>query len=342
MAYRRRTVRTRRRPAYRRRTGYRRTMTRRLPMGRKLYSAGRSSISQNLAVYHNPFSTATTSPRIPDNKVYSSCGVRLQAVGEFVNDSEGTMDFLIFPGINNMFAAQGVASGGSALSNLLPFTNHASFILSGTTWGQPPETSVHKWRGVSFGCKFTLVNNSDENDGWWEAIRVQGSDTSGFGMSIIEAGRAVIAGSTSTSFPAINVGITNMPEHPTYVTGKLRDIHKYAFNLNPQGSDHEFEIFGRENTAQQMTETALDNENFDMIYVRVHGRAGVNTPTRIMAHVVANQELIYDEASSMSRYHSNTRGSSSAMAVARKRLMENSANQRAAKRPRTAYASYPY
>lgn len=330
----------RRRTTYRRKTGYRRSMRR-----SSLYSrSGRSEISSNLAVYANAFSTASTSPRIPDNKVYSSCGVRLQAVGEFVNDNTAPMEFLLFPGLNNALCAFSCTGGqvGDGTVGTLPFTNHAKIDLSTPgVFNQDPGTSIHKWRGVSCAMKVTLVNNSDENDGWFEAIRVQGSDTSGFALTEVAAGLAVIAAGAGP-LPAINVGITNLVEHPTYITGKLRDIHKYMFQLNPQGSDHEFEILPRNGNIREATEAYLDNENFDFIYLRVHGRAGASTPTRLMIHTIFNQEIIYDEASTMVRYHGNTRGSAAMVAVARKRLMQNPASQRAAKRARTAYASYSY
>jgi hypothetical protein len=325
------------RRSFRRRTGYRRSMWKGRTRGTyKSRGQGRSEAAACLAVYANPFSTACTSPRIPDNKVYSSCGVRVQAVGEFTNDTTAPMEMLLFPGLNNSFFATSCIGG---VNGALPFTNHGKFSLALV---QDPASSVHKWRQVSCGMKVTLVNNSDENDGWFEAIRVQGSDSSGFGVQPQLAGPDGFVGSPGgvPVMPAINVGITNLVEHPTYITGKLRDIHKYMFQLNPQGSDHEFQIIARppDVTIAQL----LDNENFDMIYLRVWGRAGASTPTRLMVHVVSNQELIYDEASSMVRYHGNTRGSAPMVQSSRRRMMENPANQRAAKRPRTAYSSYQY
>lgn len=301
---------------------------------------GRRGLDGNLAVYFNPFSPASSTPRIPDNKVYSSCGIKLQAVTEFSNDNTAPMEFILFPGLNNCLCSNSVIGGSGPLSGNMPFTNHAGVILTGTDYNQPPATAIHKWRMVSCGMKMTLINNSDENDGWFEAIRVQGSDTSGFSLSVL--GTNYIIGGAGGGFPAINSGITNLPEHPTYITGKLRDIHKYEFILNPQGADHEFEIAPRVMTAETATEFMLDNENFDMIFLRVWGRAGASTPTRLMCHVVANQELVYDEASSMVRYHGNAPGTMNSMAVARKRMMSDPARQRAAKRPRTAYAAYRY
>jgi len=336
MAFVKKILARRRRPSYRRKTGYRRSYRRNSYGSRSSMSEARA----NLAVYANPFSTSSTSPRIPDNKVYSSCGIRLQAVGEFTNDTTAPMNFLLFPGINNSLLSTSCV--GLDPNGALPFTNHARLQnVEGdiTQFTQDPAQSIHKWRTVSCGMKVTLINNSDENDGWFEAIRIQGSFDSGFGLRFVD-GKGYVASTDNAVLPAVTAG--NLVEHPTYITGKLRDIHKYMFQLNPQGSDHEFQIVPRDFSGSEANQVLVDNENFDMVFLRIYGRPGASTPTRVMVHVVHNQEIVYDEGSTMVRYHGNTRGSALMVATARKRILQNPASQRAAKRPRTAYASYSY
>jgi len=272
--------------------------------GMKTSSRGSRATGQ-LAVYRNAFSTATTNPKIPDGKAYHSAGIRLQAVKEFVNDSAETMDFLLFPGLNN-----GVVSTSTTNDNgLMPYPNHAGFALVGGEYEQA-DGYVNMWRVVSQAIKFTLINNSDENDGWWEACRVQlgpgaAFDWQAFGGTTESPLGVIGNGATAGNLPGVDV-TRQLVENPTYVTGKLRDIHRHVFQLHPQGSDHDFIKLRRRlptTPGEELNEKLLD-DNFDGIYIRIHGRTGVESPTRVMAHVVSNQEIVYDEDSSLSRYHS--------------------------------------
>jgi len=46
--------------------------------------------------------------------------------------------------------------------------------------------------------------------------------------------------------------------------------------------------------------------SFDCIFIRIHPRAEGSTDvasTRLLAHVVSNQEIMYDETSQLSRFH---------------------------------------
>lgn len=302
----------------------------RRPMYKKPY-LGRSKVSDHLAVYHNAFSTATTNPKIPDGKAYHSAGIRLQAVKEFSNDSSGTMEFFFFPGINNGCWANSVVAANFGDTSM-PYTNHA--VVTGTT--QNVNGEISKWRLVSQATKISLVNNSDENDGWWEAIRVQTSNNpnSDNGFDVVNVSGLSIIGGPQGGIPGMNVGITNLVEHPTYCTGKLRDIHRHIFDLMPQGSDHDFQTFPQTGLS---TNAYLDTENYDCIFVRIHGRAGAETPTRVMIHTVSNQEVLYNESGTLSRFHSEA-DNHNAIFQASKRKRQNGTHK-AAKKPRTALIS---
>lgn len=300
----------------------------------KRTSIGRSKVRDHLAVYHNAFSTATTNPKIPDGKCYHSVGLRLQAVKEFANDTTGTMDFLFFPGLNNGVVADSVASTTSA-DTLMPYTNHAS-INNGD---QDPGNEISRWRVVSQAHKITLVNNSDENDGWWEAIRVQlnPQPMSENGFELVGVGGLQYIGAAS-GIPGMNLGITSMVEHPTYVTGKLRDIHRHTFDLMPQGQDHDFiDLAFTGLDTVDGTYKCVDCNNYDAIFVRIHGRAGASTPTRVMIHTVSNQEILYQESSSMSRFHSEA-DNHSAIFQSSKRRRQNGSHK-AAKKQRVGLIS---
>lgn len=284
-------------------------------------AVGRTHFNACAAVYMNPFSTATTNPKILDNKVYASTGIRLQAVTEITNDATGTVDILLFPGLGNGVVVQSSLEAG-ATGTCMPYQAHGRWSESGfpkTMIGAP----IHKWRIVSQAMKLTLVNNSDENDGWFEAIRVQGSADSDF-QNVVQAsaGEGSFIGQTNGTLPAAGSN-AQMVEHPTYCTGKLRDIHRYMFHLMPQGNDHEFNILPRScENAEEFCNANIDNESYDMVFIRIHGRAGA-LPTRLMAHVVCNQEVVYDEASFMTRYHSESKGSAAAHENVKKRKRDH-------------------
>lgn len=293
-------------------------------------SMGNSKLRDHLAVYHNALSTATTNPKIPDGKCYNSVGLRLQSVKEFVNDGTGEMEFLFFPGLNNACIARSCV--GTGVERLMPYTRHGTLDAGGE---QEAGGEIARWRVVSQAYKVNLINNSDENDGWWEAIRVQaynhGVLDDGWGLEAADGTAYVVGSQTPGELPGINTGIMSMVEHPTYVTGKLRDIHRHVFDLMPQGSDHDFndipyQIIG--------TGGLVDTKNYDCIYLRVHGRAGATTPTRLMIHAISNQEVLYQETSTMSRFHSEA-DNHAAIFQASKRKRQNGVHK-AAKRQRVS------
>lgn len=285
---------------YRRRTTRKRYGRRRRYTGGMRTAGGRSAYVGQLAVYKNAFSTATTNPKIPDGKAFHSAGVRLQAVKEFVNDSTVPMDFLLFPGLNNGII---MAGANPANGRYMSYKAHGVYTGAGPTFTQETASAIDKWRIVSQALKITLINNSDENDGWWEAARVQISRTADIKMDPTALGNIVGTGVAAGELPGVDVA-AQMVENPTYVTGKLRDIHRHVFQLSPQGADHDFDELGTliNNTN---TQGPVDN-NFDAIHIRIHGRTGTESPTRLMLHVVSNQEIVYDEAAQLTRYHSET------------------------------------
>lgn len=317
---------------YRRKYSRRRRTTRRRRYtgGMKTSSRG-SAGSLQLAVYRNAFSTATTNPKIPDGKAYHSSGVRLQAVKEWINDGTTTMDFLVFPGLNNGLI---MAKANTTNGRYMAYPNHAMFTGSGSLFTQSPDGLIDKWRVVSQALKITLINNSDENDGWWEAIRVQLSATNPIKLDSVAGGVVVGTDSPPEELPGVDVE-RQMVENPTYVSGKLRDIHRHIFQLAPQGADHDFIELTPGVDNELDTKLGLVDRNFDAIYIRIHGRTGTESPTRIMTHMVSNQEVVYDEGATLCRYHSETVMSPSFPAAKRAAC---SSSTKASKRMKLAYS----
>jgi len=310
-----------------------------LPKYRKT-TVSRTHGSKSLAVYFNPWSTSTTNPKIPDGKSYHSSGIRLQAVKEVTQDAGATqIAMLLFPGLSNGFLATGtVKSFADGFCESAQYSNHGGL---GATNQQDIATEIARWRLVSQGMKVTLTNNSDENDGWWEAIRVNvntteflSNPTNAEGWQMRDDGAGSFhVGAQNLFLPSVS--LDNLVEHPTYVSGKLRDIHRHNFQLMPQGQDHDFTQLPRD-LANDLYSRLVDSNNYDAILVIIHGRGGT-TPTRCMAHVVSNQELVYQESSAMKRYHSESDVVPNFQQSKRRMML---GPHKAAKKQRTAAITY--
>lgn len=276
-------------------------------------STNKSKGNDQASVYRDPHSLRTSNPKIPDGKCRLSAGIRLQSVKEWTNDANSTMGFVIFPGLNNAVYVDNTSTSEKTQE----FSAHGGLTFSAVAPDEgftQADSTIAKWRQVSLGAKFTLVNNADENDGWFEAIRFTSSLNDAH--FIVEPGDGVIKpqdpDALQGSLPVLQDGF-QMVEHPSYITGKLRDIHRYCFNLMPHDTDHDFQhlkkFYPTTTTSEEMEQDFVDH-SYDMIYVRIHGRVsdggGGGTPTRVMLHVVSNQEIMYEPATPLSRFHTET------------------------------------
>lgn len=305
--------------------------------------SGDSPVKRQLAVYQNPFSLATNNPKIPDGKCSLSAGQRYQVVDSFANDeAQPQMYFVMYPGLGS-----GLIVFGSSNNKVMTYNNGTKLatlsnneaVLVGPV---PANQAIAQWRVVSQGMKLSLVNNADENDGWFESVRLTVShEPSNWVLSPEDDPTNI----DDPKFPLANLvlrpsfnnlnggevfGINRSAfvENATYRTGKLRDIHKHTFMLKPDSNDHDFI---RLNPFQSDTEAIFDSptgvlanhpqardlvnnivdDTMDVIVVCVHGRpagapATVSSPSQILCHLVANHEMCYEPSSLLSRFHSES------------------------------------
>jgi len=246
---------------------------------------------------YNPFAKTKASPKIADGREFLSAGIRLQSVKEITCSSDANNPTMIalFPGLSNAVWIINAGSEGIPM----PFNNH----LKGTTTAQEPTTKIAKWRLVSCGLRLQLLNNSDENEGWFECIRYQVYPKSTEALAITpKDGLLVIEGPSNTALPGYDAGggAPNLCEHPTYQSGKLRHLNRMIFKLLANTGDHEF--INVDNAVK--TEQLMD-PSFDCLLFKIHGRSPVGTgaqPTKLLIHSISNQEIVYDESSTLSRY----------------------------------------
>lgn len=307
-------------------------------------SYGASPLGKQLAVYQNPFSLATNNPKIPDGKCSLSAGQRYQAVESFVSSTNDSMWFVLYPGLN-----AGLAVAGSGSDKILTYNNDtlggSNATGTAASIGAFPGATqaIAQWRVVSQGIKLSLVNNADENDGWFEAVRLTlSSEAARWRMSLpntpFSASSKWGQSNTLAIRPEIdypNQSIMGVPrsafvENATYRTGKLRDIHKHAFVLKADTNDHDFvQINGQHSSdastlfdesngqflpasmhAQRLSDQLVDH-SMDMVVIVVHGRvAGSPTapqnPSQILAHLVSNHEMCYEPTTQLARFHSES------------------------------------
>lgn len=292
----------------------------------------------HLAVIRNPFSTAQTSPKIPDGLVSASTGQRLHSCKQ-VTCTDDSSTFLLFPGLssNAIFYSdlvETVATVTKSSPEIFDFKNNGAFGNEDLTTAAVHELEFsdepEKWRQVSCGARISLVNNSEENDGWFEACRfAPGFNSDDFTLlrKNTENRRIYPLDTIESSF----IGGGGLVNHNSYISGKLRDIHKHCFYLQNQNGTHDFKMItdkvklGLEAAAQvgtndvtgktvvgnklttepdnlEIVKTLIDSD-FDFVVVRIHG---TKLKTKLMIHTVSNQEQVYGENQKLSRFHSKS------------------------------------
>lgn len=142
-------------------------------------------------------------------------------------------------------------------------------------------------------------------------------------------------GTVGNGLPLPLVSKTPMHDNPTYMSGKLRDIHKQLFRLKPSNDEHDYKelqqtrigradmnnnfpwnldnttapAYTKVNTTQQ---GEFVDDTFDCIHIRIHGSDG----TRVLLHYVANQELVYQDSALVTRLASRSSALADERAIA--------------------------
>lgn len=307
-------------------------------------------------VLYNPFTPYVSTPKVPDGREFLSAGVRLQVVKEIICSQEKPSYIAVFPGLHSgVFFITPTADPATNLHKdppygLMPYARHGPITeMSGTEvgiaanddgnavpgvvtakrWDYKPDGKIAKWRLVSQGVKMSLLNNSDENEGWYEMIRYQMYPNYGeggnFRLHLVGTDQAAIGPFTTdgdatnilSTVPGIqNLESTNFCEHPTYQSGKLRHLNRTIWKLMANTADHDFMTLP-DNITTKSNPPLLDT-TFDCMIFRINARMAPPAtppaaqptiiPTKLLIHVVSNQEIVYDESCTLSRYHSRNKG----------------------------------
>lgn len=305
------------------------------------------------AVRVNAFSNATAQPKILDGLMAQSLSRRLQNVVS-VRNGDGTMGrdimhVILFPslGVPLVFgnSAEGftLRNASSLDPSFVGFPNQtvgAQLIDSGTgspvNFNQVTSLGQYKlfqkapfstWRIVSQALRLELTNNDEQNEGWFEAVRMNWRrNNSDLQITQLDG----TASLTTTDFgigpsPSFLNYVRDLPltEIPGYQSGLLKDIKKYDFQLHPKSTTHDpIEMdrnivlnegsdlfvqtntlnfsFGETNAANQIKDSYTD-PNMDIVYLRLHCRLNnENTATSnyslgssFMVNLVQNIEMAF-------------------------------------------------
>lgn len=249
-----------------------------------------------LSILVNPFSTSTMAPKLLDGKISRSSGIRLRSTGELTCYTSGPTMIALIPGLSN-----------SICWNLDGATVVAPNAFSGHVGTSTDRALVQKARLVSVGLRLTLINNADQNDGYWEAARIP----------ISASDFAIDATTGKATFGFIADETKNLSQYQTYQSGKIRDLHRIQFDLASQDTEHDY------NNIVASAGSEMIDTKFDVVVIKINGRTGVGVdPTKLMYDTISNQEVVYKEDTALARLMTKTRRSTAYNAMLNRQVKE--------------------
>lgn len=250
----------------------------------------------DLLAHRDPFSNRFTPPKIEDGKASMSSAVKLRMAGQVTMPTAAgaSVTLCIGPGLSsNFYPVDG-----------LPALNKDEPIYQAHFGTQALRNTIKQIRLVGTAARFSLLNNADQNEGYWEAIRVPFTWND---ISLVARDDPVTEPVTGAlDFSGVIAAAGNdFSQHSTYQTGKLKDLHKYQFKLNSTTTEHPFTdpstIGDGLNGPTEPQVRGFIDETFDIVLVRVFGRNEASFPSVLRYEVVSNQEIVWKETSQTAR-----------------------------------------
>lgn len=239
----------------------------------------------------DPFDKGISQPKLLDGKVPRSSGIRLRATGEITCNGAGSTYLALIPGASNVICWRSDNDPLVPEVTPIPFQGHLDSVAD--------RGNVKGVRTVGTALRLSLVNSADQNEGYWEAARIPTSALD-FSFTETDPGDPVgppIVPPTNNSAVRMLLGSLDLSNYQTYITGKLRDIHRYQFKLNAIDNDINF---SRILTEPPEVDQFL-SEQWDTIIIKIHGRVEVGAPSMVMYDCISCQEVIYKENTALAR-----------------------------------------
>lgn len=239
----------------------------------------------------DPFDKGMSQPKLLDGKVSRSSGIRLRATGEITCNGLGSTYIALIPGASNVLCWRVDDDPMIPEVTPTPFQGHLDSVAD--------RDNVKATRVVGAALRLSLVNSADQNEGYWEAARIPTSALD-FSLTQTAVGDPLAVPPTVDEFNtavSLKLGSLDLSNYATYLTGKLRDIHRYQFKLNAIDNDINFQrILTEPPTVDQFV-----SEQWDSIIIKVHGRVEIGAPSMIMYDCISCQETIYTENTALAR-----------------------------------------
>lgn len=250
---------------------------------------------KQLAVYKNPYSAATQLPKIPDGSRNFSLGASFRAQNT-VNSASCFV--VLVPGVHTMgYAIPGgdnypEITAGQALAFVRP---QPAAPAPGAVAGEMMLglSEMEAWRLVSAGMKIRTINNDQQNDGHYQAIRLRHCHNS---ATLVDNGG---------HFPVMHnqvPAVSTWPNDPSYSSGRIKDLVSKDFMLAPENPEHPFIDWAEPVTLEGRGYETLYDVSFDIIVVKLVGI----TATNLLIDMYANYEASFRSNTQLNYYQTQT------------------------------------
>jgi len=232
----------------------------------------------------DPFDKGMSQPKLLDGKVARSSGIRLRATGEIACNSAGSTCIALIPGASNVPCWRADDDPLIPEATPTPFQGHLDSITD--------RENVKGTRTVGTAPRLSLVNSADQNEGHWEAARTP-TNAPEFGFTQTAEGPPP----EFNEVVRMTLGSLDPSDYQAYLTGKLRDIHRYQFEPNAIDDDINF--------SRILTEppevSQFVSEQWDTVIITIHGQAEIGAPSMIMCDCISCQEAPHKENAALVR-----------------------------------------
>lgn len=317
-----------------------RTTKRKLTSSKKVATTSASEVNRHIHVVANPFSNATQHPKMPDGKVPMSLSRRLRNTVAFTASTSTYTDILVAPLFGNManlFSSSITTDKGVGIIGAVGQTVgfECNIDGAGPYTLRNAANGVAKQRIISQAIRLTQINNDEENDGWYEACRINlnkrannylvcGIDNTD---TALRSQACVLATDNTVQVSYLN-GLP-LVEQPGYSSGMLKDLKNKEFRLQPVGCECHMnecpsiklalsdgttgDIIKATNDkwayleatvpATNALELGLD-DSWDCVLIRIHGRSGGEgtTPSSFIAECIQNVEFCFSPQSDLATF----------------------------------------
>lgn len=235
------------------------------------------NVSNYFQTLANPFANSPAEKKLLDGSVERSAGIRLRRTGEITLNTAAPSYIAVVPGLANNMCWQ---INGSTVVAPTAYSTHIS--------SDSDRAVIKHLRLVGTGLRLYLNNSNLENEGYWEAARVPFT----VGDFTVDTATGIIK-----LDPLLVTGI-DLSNHQTYQTGQLKDLHRMQFGLNSRSNDHDF--IGPPGAAP-VDISKMADPTWDVIIIKLHGRADAASPSVLFYDVVSTQEIVYKEDTIVAR-----------------------------------------